>query len=123
MGQSLNEEQKSYLRNRLLCKRTSLRDLSADMALPGQSVNLQLADREISRQKEINDAILRLDTNTYGMCQECDAFIPFKRLQALPETRFCIDCEKSFEVENRLQTSGPDTSFLRGMRSYENKGY
>lgn len=122
MGQSLNEEQKSYLRNRLLCKRTSLRDLNVDMGLPG-SMHLHLVDREVTRQKEINDAIHRMDMNTYGQCQECDVAIPFKRLQALPETRFCIDCEKSIEVENRARVNNPDSAFLRGIRTYVNRGY
>ncbi len=121
MNQSLNEEQRTFLRNRLLTKRTSIRDITT--GIERQGVNLHLVDREISKQKEVNEAIARIDSNTYGTCHECGINIPFKRLQVLPETRFCIDCEKSLEIESRSHANNPEAAFLRGIKAFASKSY
>ncbi|PCI61533.1 MAG: hypothetical protein COB35_05880 [Gammaproteobacteria bacterium] len=42
--------------------------------------------------KQINDALLRLENDSYGLCVECDEAIAPARLQALPYVNTCIDC-------------------------------
>lgn len=41
---------------------------------------------------DIEHAILKFDTNTYGLCENCGAFIPETRLEAMPTARLCINC-------------------------------
>lgn len=114
MGHSLNIEQRSFLRGRLENKRKSV---SAD------TPNRDLSEREFARAKEIDEAVERIESNTYGYCEECGVEIPFKRLQIVPETRYCIECERSLENENQVRSKNSASSFLKGMRAYINKGY
>ncbi len=114
MGHSLNFEQRSFLRERLEHKRHTVCT---------ETSNKELSQREFIRAQEIDEAIERIEANTYGYCDECGVEIPFKRLQIVPETRFCIECERSIERENQVRAKNSDPSFLRGMRAYINKGY
>lgn len=54
-----------------------------DMALLGSAQN-QLS--------ELLAAQARLDAGTFGTCERCGGPIPFERLQARPEVRFCVPC-------------------------------
>jgi DnaK suppressor protein len=42
-------------------------------------------------------ALRRLDEGTYGTCQDCGDAIDARRLQALPATPFCTDCQAAHE--------------------------
>jgi RNA polymerase-binding transcription factor DksA len=41
---------------------------------------------------EIDEALTKLDSGTYGVCEECGAAIPEARLEAMPSALLCIDC-------------------------------
>lgn len=41
---------------------------------------------------EIEHALQRLETGTYGSCEACAAPIPFERLEAIPSARYCVAC-------------------------------
>ncbi|MDX1608201.1 MAG: TraR/DksA family transcriptional regulator [Candidatus Spechtbacterales bacterium] len=42
--------------------------------------------------KLIDEALKRIKKGTYGKCLNCNKNIPKKRLKAIPETKFCLDC-------------------------------
>lgn len=42
-------------------------------------------------------ALRRLEDGTYGTCQDCGDAIDQRRLQALPATPFCTDCQSAHE--------------------------
>lgn len=42
--------------------------------------------------RELDDAELRVERGTYGVCEVCGAAIAEARLDALPTARRCIDC-------------------------------
>jgi RNA polymerase-binding transcription factor DksA len=44
---------------------------------------------------ELQAALDRMATGAYGHCEGCGVPIPFERLEALPETRFCVACPRS----------------------------
>ncbi|MCX6996285.1 MAG: TraR/DksA C4-type zinc finger protein [Kiritimatiellaeota bacterium] len=46
---------------------------------------------------EINDAMRRLDTTTYGACEQCGQLIETRRLKALPFAKMCIKCQSAAE--------------------------
>ena len=49
--------------------------------------------------EEVNHAISKLSTKTYGICEESGSTIPVARLRAEPHTRYCI--ESAEKLENR----------------------
>ena len=46
------------------------------------------------RLKEVKDALLRIDDEEYGICENCGEKIPFRRLMARPESRWCVRCKE-----------------------------
>ena len=42
--------------------------------------------------REIDRALTRIASGTYGFCERCDQAIPYRRLRALPATPLCFDC-------------------------------
>ena len=42
-------------------------------------------------------ALERLDNGTYGTCEVCGELIAIERLEALPETRMCLECRREAE--------------------------
>lgn len=45
------------------------------------------------RLAELEHAIDKLEKGTYGLCDCCGKPIPLTRLEALPQTTYCIDCK------------------------------
>jgi RNA polymerase-binding transcription factor len=41
---------------------------------------------------EVEAALAKFDTGTFGVCESCGQPIPPARLEAMPAARFCIDC-------------------------------
>lgn len=41
---------------------------------------------------EIEDALAKLETGSYGSCESCGGDITVARLEAMPAARLCIDC-------------------------------
>lgn len=66
------------------------------LALTGRAVGIDagpsVTDTEGRELEEIEAALERLDTGTWGRCEACGRAIGRQRLRALPETRWCIDC-------------------------------
>jgi RNA polymerase-binding protein DksA len=79
--------------------RTHPADLGSDEF--GQQLALQLADGEIYELQAISDALERINTHTYGSCEECGSDIPYSRLEVLPYARYCVSCESRLESLNR----------------------
>ena len=46
---------------------------------------------------KINEALRRMDTDEYGICDECGSEIDAGRLEAHPYARKCIDCARFAE--------------------------
>jgi DnaK suppressor protein len=55
-----------------------------------------LLSRLEGRQKhaldEIEDALGRLESGTFGLCERCTQAISLARLRAMPEARLCVAC-------------------------------
>ncbi len=45
----------------------------------------------------VNAALQRLESGTFGVCARCAATIEPARLQALPEARLCLNCQRAAE--------------------------
>lgn len=70
-----------------------------DLAVRNYSKNVLLAVSENdSRQlTEIDQALIRLSDEAYGVCQNCEKAINPKRLAAIPWARYCLDCQELVE--------------------------
>lgn len=55
---------------------------------------LVLTEQAESLLREVQMALLRAASGTYGYCTECGGSIPLTRLRALPATATCIDCSR-----------------------------
>ncbi len=57
----------------------------------------RILDREIKHLREIDKALKRIYKDNYGNCSFCGEEISDKRLNAIPETEYCIKCKKNIE--------------------------
>jgi DnaK suppressor protein len=44
------------------------------------------------RRSKLGRALLKVDEDDYGMCQECEEEIAYERLLILPESLYCVRC-------------------------------
>jgi len=73
---------------------------SADLAFDSGSeeVSSQIAQLESRELSQIERAIDRLKQGSYGVCEGCAKKIPVARLDALPFTTTCIQCQREMEL-------------------------
>ena len=62
-----------------------------------RELGLLLGDREREKVHAIDEALLRIDENEYGVCEECEEDIPLGRLKAMPFARHCVKCKSDLE--------------------------
>lgn len=46
------------------------------------------------RLADINTALKKIETGEYGICDNCKESIDPKRLEIMPEAKFCLKCHK-----------------------------
>jgi DnaK suppressor protein len=49
----------------------------------------------------INDALVKIEKGSYGLCECCNGAILLERLEAIPWTRYCIKCQEEAENTKR----------------------
>lgn len=65
-----------------------------------QEKGLMLLSHEGRRLFEIDEALRRLyrDPDAFGVCESCGNNIAFERLDVVPWTRLCVDCQQRAEA-------------------------
>jgi DnaK suppressor protein len=66
-----------------------------------QALTFRLRRRERMLLDKIEHSLLRLESEDYWWCDECGAWIGFKRLRARPVTTLCIICKEKRERKER----------------------
>jgi DnaK suppressor protein len=68
----------------------------ADQASGNNEVHIQLKLKQTDAKilQAIEEALLRLEKGTYGICRDCGEPIAEARLNAIPWTRVCITCKE-----------------------------
>ena len=66
-----------------------------------QSMVFRLRDREKFLLKKIDDALARIESGSYGVCEICEEEISVKRLEARPVTTMCIRCKEEQEKQEK----------------------
>lgn len=67
-------------------------DLAHDYAYRAR--RLSMLEQLEEQLEETNEALHRIEDNTYGHCINCGEFILPERLEALPAAPLCINCQR-----------------------------
>ena len=89
-----------------------------------REINFILTDRDRDKLLAIDDALARIDDGSYGVCESCEADVAEGRLEALPFTRLCINCQADREKEAKtMKRSEEDRTYRRlGTGDVEDEG-
>jgi RNA polymerase-binding protein DksA len=66
-----------------------------------QEISIFLKSRTSDEIRHIDEALDRVVKGMYGSCDECGDEIPKKRLEALPYTIYCVDCQQELEKASK----------------------
>jgi len=109
--------QKKYYKNMLIKKLSELTSNIADKRVSGlqefeesesdiydvcsQSYSKEqiylLCEKDLRLLSEVEQALNKIDSGSYGLCEECEDPINEKRLKVVPWVRFCIQCQSKLE--------------------------
>ena len=93
--------------------KTSQRDAAGDLSAYGlhmadvasdnyeREFSLGLADAEQKMLARINDALEKLDDNTFGVCELCEKKIAKARLKIVPYAELCVPCQEKTEKKKK----------------------
>lgn len=75
----------------------------ADMATDNfdREFSLDLASNEQVLLNRIDEALKKIQDGSYGVCENCEKPISFKRLKAVPYAKLCIKCKEDEEKNVR----------------------
>lgn len=74
-------------------------DLATEMYERGKDI--ALLEKQELHLTRIDAAFRAMDNGTYGTCKQCGKPIPFERLEAAPDSLYCVDHAPRQEVSNR----------------------
>ena len=59
---------------------------------------IELIQTEEAELRQIDEALLRIEDDTFGECEACGKRIPKERLKVIPYTTMCVNCKKEEEI-------------------------
>lgn len=65
------------------------------------SISNQLSSRDAQKLNQIEDALKRINDNSFGICEDCEEPISEKRLEVNPYYSTCIACAEQREFEDK----------------------
>ncbi len=71
-----------------------------------QSMRMRLRNRETLYLKKVDEALRRIESGDFGLCDECGQDIEIKRLEARPTATLCVACKEEEERREVLTASG-----------------
>ena len=117
----MNSKQKEYFKQKLLVWKEALlkgsnetiTNLKEDKEVSGdfadiasaestKSIELRTRDRERKLINKINEALKRIENNTYGYCEVTGKPIGLKRLEARPIATLSIEAQQMHENQEQL---------------------
>jgi DnaK suppressor protein len=86
---------------------------SADLAFDtgSEEVSTQLAELEARELNQVERALAKLKQGTYGLCEGCQKRIPISRLNALPFSTTCVECQREMELYGTWSSRGGTVSW------------
>jgi DnaK suppressor protein len=64
---------------------------------------LRIREREQKLIHKLQEALDRLENDSFGICEECEEEISEARMMARPVTTLCIECKRRQEVSERVR--------------------
>ena len=61
-----------------------------------------LCSREKLYMRQIERSLQDIEDGVYGLCDQCEEEIAYKRLKARPTARYCIGCKTQLEKMEKL---------------------
>ena len=118
----LTEEQTEGLRNALRKLQSGLEQLLRSTRESAQPVDLDepigrltrmdaIQQQKMSaanrrthdiRLKQVKQALAAMNSDRYGLCRRCEDPIGFPRLEARPESPYCLDCQDEVDRKHGL---------------------
>jgi DnaK suppressor protein len=69
----------------------------------GKDIELNCLDKEWHLILDIKEAILRIDSGLFGICDHCGRPISQKRLMTAPMSKLCVTCQEEIESRHNKQ--------------------
>ena len=82
-----------------------------------REINFILTDRDRGKLQAIEDALERTEEGSYGVCESCESEIAEGRLEAMPFTRLCVQCQADRETEAKQNRRGDEDRSYRRLTS------
>tara|TARA_B100001964_G_C13764231_1_gene393106 strand:+ start:238 stop:555 length:318 start_codon:yes stop_codon:yes gene_type:complete len=73
-------------------ERVSAKFSEQSQELESQELIFNLEEEAKAELKLVEEALVRITDRTFGVCQKCGEQVQTQRLNAVPYTRYCIDC-------------------------------
>jgi DnaK suppressor protein len=58
---------------------------------------MSLSENERGKLIEVDEALDRIEDGTFGICEDCGEPIALKRLEVMPNARYCVRCKENLE--------------------------
>ncbi len=90
------KELSDALRNREDIAIEKTPDALDEVQLAGErELAIRTLDRESTMLRQVRSALSRIADGSYGTCLHCEEDISIKRLNAVPQTSYCITCQEA----------------------------
>src|SRR6059058_6375578 len=98
-------------------RRMTLATTDAAVDTANDEISSQIVEIESRELGQIEHALKRIVEGVYGRCEYCGGKISEARLNALPYTNSCIDCQRENERAGQSRAMEPDSK--RWAKVYE----
>jgi DnaK suppressor protein len=71
--------------------------------------DISILEMRNKMRQNIDEALIRLDEGSYGVCSDCGVEISEKRLKAVPFARRCVACQAKEELLEKIEQEEDQT--------------
>jgi DnaK suppressor protein len=61
---------------------------------PDPEIERSLSAGALAALRDVERALWRMEEGTYGKCVDCGSTLPLERLEIVPQTARCLDCQR-----------------------------
>jgi len=81
-----------------------------------QNMKMRLRSREALFLKKIDEALIKIQAGTFGVCECCEQNIEVSRLEVRPTANLCLSCKEEEEMRETRSADGrkSKSSGMRG---------
>ena len=95
LGQSLTSDQLRRLEG-MDTGDQALMDLERELGI-------SLSEMRNRKRQLIDEALVRVEDGSYGLCADCGIEISERRLEAVPFAKLCVDCQSREELLEKIE--------------------